>query len=396
MTISNHTMAHVAVARNDDHSRTSVRRAFRDLLDMMDPPLPTMIGTGDHVLVKPFLRYGGGNPESRMISHPEVIAMVIGAVRDCGAVVTLGDEASTRMRSENHWSGERWINGIAKSSGANLVSFAKAGARRVRSGVVYPRTYLISRAVLDVDKVVSCANFQPHGSLVMSGAVKNMFSSVVGNCQQHLHNLFPCSSDIARVIVDVCKTAKPTVSFLDLTTVRDPDDTTKYHPVGLLLAGTDPVALDAVAARSAGFETVIAPTIWLGQKMGLGIADTSRITVAGMDWQTMAAVQVNAKPSAGITNERFYFRTTRFINNVVLRPRPEINQKACSGCGDCRKICPVQAIHQRPDGRLRINPWKCESCHLCIRTCELNAVAQQFGGVTKAIRRLMNKSLTVA
>lgn len=396
MTIPKQTLAHVAVARNDDYSRVSVRRAFRDLLERMNPPLSTMIGTGDHVLVKPFLKYGGGNPESRMISHPEVIAMVIGAVRDCGAVVTLGDEASTRIRSENHWSDEQWINGIAKSSGANLVSFAKAGARRVRSGMVYPRTYLISRAVLDVDKVVSCANFQPHGRLVLSGAVKNMFSCIVGNCQQHMHNLFPHPSDIARVIVDVCTTVKPTVSFLDLTTVRDPADTTRHHAVSLLLAGTDPVALDAVAARAAGFEGADAPTILLGQKMGLGCADTSHITVAGMDWQTMQAVQVHATPSVSIATERFYGRTTRFINNVVLRPRPEINQEACSGCGDCRKICPVQAIHQGPDGMLRINPWKCAHCHLCIRVCESNAVAQRFGGVTKAIRRLMNKPLTVA
>ncbi|OOG52226.1 DUF362 domain-containing protein [Polaromonas sp. C04] len=390
------THAHIAVARNDDHTRTSVRGAFRDLLDRMDPPLPAMIRTGDHVLVKPFLRYGGGNPESRMISHPEVIAMAIEAVRDCGAMVTLGDEASTRMRSENHLSDERWIYGIAESSGANLVSFAKAGARRVRGGMVYPRTYLISRAVLDVDKVVNCANFQPHGPLVLSGAVKNMFSAVVGRCQQHLHNLFPRPEDIARVIVDVCTTVKPTVSFLDLTTVRDPTDTTTCHPVALLLAGTDPVALDAIAARAAGFEGADAPTIRLGQQMGLGCADTSQITVAGMDWQTMQAVQVKAMPSVGIATEGFYCRTTRFINNVALRPRPEINQKTCSGCGDCRKICPVEAIHLGPDGMLRISLWKCAHCHLCIRACESNAVSLQFGGVTKAIRRLMNKPLTVS
>lgn len=390
-----HAHAHIAAARNDAHTRESVRRAFRNILDRMDPPLSTLIRPGDRVLLKPFLRQGGGDPSSRMVSHPEVITSAVEAIRDCGAMVTIGDEASIRLGEENPRSQNQWIHDIAKSSGVSLISFARAGARPIRGGMLFPRTYLISRAVLDVDKVVNCANFQPHGSLVLSGAVKNMFNAVVGKCQQHLHDLFPHPDALARVIVDVYATIKPIVSFLDLTTVRDPYDAARYHPVGLLLASIDPVALDAVAARASGLGNADAPTIRWGGEMRLGCSDTNQIRVAGLDWQAMQAAQVSAAPYEKIETENLLKLTSRFINNKIFRPIPVITKNACSGCGDCLEICPVHAISKGKDEKLHINLRKCAHCNFCIDICESNAIEQQFGGVTKTIRRLINRPLTL-
>ncbi len=261
MTIENHQFATVAAATNDDYTRTSVRQAFRDLLDRMDPPLQALVGSGDRVLVKPFLRHGSAGPESRLISHPEMVRVVLEALKDCGAIITLGDAGLEKRRDDRYWPNGRVLQEIVKSLGANLVSFGETGARYVKSGVTYPRKYLISRAVLDVDCVIGCANFQPHGTLILSGAVKNMFNVLVGKCQGQLHTLFPHPDDIARVIVDVCAVAKPTLSFLDLTTVRDPAGSVSHIPIGLMLASADPVALDSVAAIAAGFGYEDAPTI---------------------------------------------------------------------------------------------------------------------------------------
>lgn len=395
MNISNRTPTHIAVAKNSAHTGVSVRRAFRDLLDRMDPPLSTLISSGDRVLLKPFLRQGGGDASTRMISHPEIITSAIAAIRDCGGVVTIGDEASKWRGDENHRANNQWLHDIAKSSGATLVSFSKAGATPIRSGLLFPRTYLISRALLDADKVVSCANFQPHGSLVLSGAVKNMFNAVVGKCQQHLHDLFPHPEALARIVVDVCATIKPTVSFLDLTTVRDSDETTKYHPVGLLLASTDPVALDAVAAQASGIGSAEAPTIRWGAQMGLGCSAANQMSVVGLDWPTMNKAQPNTTPYISVSPEGLFNRTSRFINTEVLRPGPVIVQDDCSGCGDCVTACPVEAISKGTDETFRINLRKCAHCHLCINACTSDAIEQQFGGMTKTIRRLLKKPLTL-
>ncbi len=309
----------VVAAKNHSYTRSSLQCAFQNLLDGMEPPLPTLIKTGDRVLVKPYLRHGNDNYQSRMVSHPSVVRMVIEAVVDCGAVVMLGDEGSKKLREENVRPDEQWIHDLAASSRASLVSFSKEGAKLVRGNLHFPRKYLISRAVLEADAVVSCANFQPHYILGFSGAVKNMFNSVVGNCQGHLHELFPYPEKLAKVIVDVCAIVKPTITFLDLTTMRDHNGI--LQPIGLLLAGRDPVALDTLAVHTIGHEKAVMPTINQGEKLGLGNADLQRINLTGLSWDKLPTVHVSQVITADARPEKLYNKSTRLINKTVLETK---------------------------------------------------------------------------
>lgn len=382
----------VAAVRNYSYDRTSVRHAFQNLLDKMEPSLPSVIKSGDRVLVKPFLHYGPhSNFSSRAVSHPEVVAAVIEALKDCGALVLLGDEGSKKLRNESVPLEKQWIHDLAKTSGATLVSFAKTGARHIRSGQHFPRHYLITRAVLDVDHVVSCANFQPHYILGMSGAVKNMFNAVVGTRQAHLHELFPNPKDLARIIVDVCAVTRPSISFLDLTSVRDPISKGSLQPVGLLLAGVDPVALDAVAVRAVGWEGNTIPTITLGEKHGLGCADLKRIKLSGLDWTELQTIRLAYVPTLVAQPDGLYDRITRIVNKTVMRPRPMITKESCTRCSDCQQICPVQAIYQTLDGAFSIKKLDCADCHVCINACEHDAIELQHVGIGKVVRRLMNR-----
>ncbi len=382
----------IAAARNYSYDRSSVRHAFQNLLDKMEPSLPSVIKSGDRVLVKPFLHYGPhSNFSSRAVSHPEVVAALIEALKDCGALVMLGDEGSKKLRNESVPLEKQWIHDLAKTSGATLVSFAKTGARHIRSSQHFPRHYLITSAVLDVDHVVSCANFQPHYVLGMSGAVKNMFNSVVGNRQNHLHELFPNPEDLARIIVDVCAVTKPSISFLDLTSVQDPISKGSLQSVGLILAGLDPVALDAVAVHAVGWEGSIIPTITLGEKYGLGCANLKRIKLSGLDWTELQTIRLDPVPTLVHQADSLYDRITRIINKTVMRPRPIITRGSCTGCGDCQQICPVQAIHQTLDGAFMINKLDCADCHICINCCEHDAIELQHLGIRKVVRRLVKR-----
>ena len=382
-------LVNVAVARSESYTPTSLRRAFRDVLDRMDPPLPKLIRTGDRVLVKPFLRYGPAMPESRMVSHPEVVRMAIEAATDCGAIALLGDAGMTKGGSRPH---EAWIHDVARQSGASLASFGESGARYVRSGVLFPRRYLISRAVLDVDKVIGCANLQPHPVLTLSGATKNMFNAVVGKCQQQLHDLFPNPDAIARVIVDVCSLVKPTVSFLDLTTVAGVGADSQVNKVGRILAGSDPIALDAVAARLVGYVPHDIPTIRMGSRAGLGTSDAARIVVNGLDWKESPVAPAPQRPVAHQARENLYDSATRFVNNVFLSRTPFVDPLSCTRCGACRRVCPVDAVVIGPDGLPRIDSRECANCHLCIEACDAHAIDLRFGRVSGAVRSVMKRS----
>ena len=384
----------VAAVHSPSHDALVLRAAFRELLDHLDLPLASLIKPGERVLLKPFLHYGRhSHPAGRLVSHPTLVACVLEALIDCGAHITLGDEGSKHLRNADLAPERQWLHALARRTGTQLVSFAKAGARRTRSGLHFPRSYLISRAVLDVDHVVNCANFQAHNVLGMSGAVKNMFNAVVGQCQQNLHELFTDPADLARVMVDVCGIVKPTISFLDLTSVPDRLNDGVLHPFGLLLAGHDPVALDAVAAHAVGWDSASLPTLAWGEKQGVGCADIEQIALSGLTWSTLPGMRLTPAATVGCAPERLYVKTTRLLNKTLLRPRPTIMAHACNGCGDCETICPVQAVKPTRGDTYTIALRTCADCRICIAACDSDAIRLEYVGLARGVRRALGRSL---
>lgn len=53
-----------------------------------------------------------------------------------------------------------------------------------------------------------------------------------------------------------------------------------------------------------------------------------------------------------------------------------IDQKKCSSCGVCKKLCRFDAINVI-DGKYSVNPVKCDSCTLCQIACPENAIEME-------------------
>jgi uncharacterized protein (DUF362 family) len=114
--------------------------------------------------------------------------------------------------------------------------------------------------VFDSDLVVNAANCRSLSTVVFSGAIKSMFGVMLGLRKLRIHQLFPDPSEFARVVVDVHRVARPTVSFLDLTSVIEGQGVADaVQPVGLILGSTDAVALDTLAAHAIGYDDL---TVW--------------------------------------------------------------------------------------------------------------------------------------
>ena len=384
----------VAVTHSPSHDLRTLRPAFHRLLAVMQPPMAKVIKRGDRVLLKPFLHHGRHSyPDSRLVSHPALIQVVIEALLDCGAQVMLGDEGSRSFASHTVPTSREWVHDLARRHDIALVSFAKTGARHVRSGLRFPRRYLLARAVLDVDHVVNCANFQPHYVLGMSGAVKNMFNAVVGAGQSRLQKIFPQPMDLAKVIVDVCNVVRPSLSFLDLTSVRSSREVDEAHAVGLLLAGTEPSALDAVAVRAMGWDATRIPTLCAAECRRPGSTNLSNFGVVGLIEQLPDQRCFDQVPVVNPVVEKFYHRASRLLNHTTFRPRPVINPITCTRCGDCARICPVNAIKSHGDSPPTIAHADCADCHLCLEACPTGAINTQFIGVSWALRWLTGRSL---
>ena len=380
----------VAAATNDSYSNSSVTKAVQHLLETLEPCLSAVVKRGDRVLVKVNMGCSGvRDPALRLTTHPAVAEAIITALQDCGAVVSFGDDVA---RSGKHCEGIYEVTGmlhVARRTGAKLVDFVSVGAREVRSGLLYPRKYLITNAYFDADVVINAASCRSGPVVVgMSGAIKNMFGCVVGVRKQLIHNLFDVyPRKFGRAIADIHRVIPADLSFLDLTSVAEAGGITlAVRPVGLVLASTDPVALDTVAAHSIGYEHLPIWPTYYGGKLGLGCNSMDRIDIRGLDWAAFPKPRLQYPFIRPLVKVSPYSKVSRAVNNTMLRPRPVIAAALCTGCGDCAQRCPVHCIEHGPNNVYKINLRSCVDCGCCIKVCDTAAAHIEFVGLAKVLR----------
>jgi heterodisulfide reductase subunit A len=69
-------------------------------------------------------------------------------------------------------------------------------------------------------------------------------------------------------------------------------------------------------------------------------------------------------------------RAALFLKSEYVTTSPEkafVITELCNGCGECVKICPVNAITMQ-DGKAKIDPFQCTGCGACIPTCPQEAI----------------------
>ena len=262
----------------------------------------------------------------------------------------------------------------------------------MRGFLRFPRTHLITNLVFESDVVVNAANCRSLSTVVLSGAIKNMFGVMLGLRKLRIHQLFPDPSEFARVVVDVHRAARPTISFLDLTSVIEGQGIADaIRPVGLILGSTDAVALDTLAAHAIGYEDLTVWTSVHGNAVGLGSNQIDRIIVRGLDWNTFPKRCLRHPELQLRHSESLVGRITRRMNNTIFRRRPVIAAQACTGCGTCANRCPVGAIHLSPQERFLIDLDTCADCGCCLRVCDVGAVGSEFVGVAKGLRLISGR-----
>ena len=382
----------VSTAQNDSHTREVIAAAVRSVVDHLEPPLTSLIRHGDRVLVKVNMGCTGFRiPEERFTSHPAYVEAIIECLLDCGAHVTFGDDVARSAQYERIWQ-KTGMSDVAKRTGASLVDFVEAGGREVRGFLRFPRTYLLTNLVFDADVIVNAANLRSLATTMLSGAIKNMFGTMLGTRKLRIHQLFSNPSDFARVIVDIHRVVRPAVSFVDATTVREGQGVAdSIRPVGLVLGSTDAVALDTIATHAIGYEGLPVWTSIHGNAVGLGSNEIDRISVRGLDWDSLPKKRLQYPELPLAEGESLSDRVTRRMNNTILRPRPVIAIQTCTGCGACANRCPVGAIHANPQGKLSINLGECADCGCCLRVCEIGAVQTEFVSFAKVLRRLSGR-----
>jgi uncharacterized protein (DUF362 family)/Pyruvate/2-oxoacid:ferredoxin oxidoreductase delta subunit len=369
----------VSIVKCADYDREWVMAAVRGSVDLLGG-MGAFVKSGERVLIKPNL-LKASPPEAAVVTHPEIVRAVIRLVREAGGTALVGDSPGFgELRSVCEKSG---LMDVIEEEGAVLADFTEAV--QVKNHGQFHR-FELSRAVRDADAVINLPKLKTHGMTTVTGAVKNLFGCIPGRRKVQWHFSTGVNHEaFARMLVELCALIKPRLTIMDAILGMEGNGPGSGDPraIGLVLAGRDPVSVDAVSSSIVGADPAHLPVLRAAVEAGIGEARLDAIAVLG---ERLSAVKVRGfrLPPREHLEWRLPEWARRFLKDA-LTTRPVIDHEACIRCGVCQGHCPQGAIHEA-GRRLEIRYRDCIRCFCCQEFCPKGAITVGRGWALKIVR----------
>jgi len=232
--------------------------------------IETFVSPGDRVLIKVNAAFASP-PSLSATSHPDLVAAAVRMCRKAGAAsVSVTDNPINDPASCFALTG---IEAAARSAGAEVIlprekSFA---AYTVPGATLIRRWPVLIEPLLAADKVIGLAPLKDHHRSGASMTLKNWYGLLGGR-----RNIF--HQDVHTVIKELAMMIRPTLVVLDATTAMVSNGPTggslsDLKRLDTLIAGTDPVAVDAYGAHLLERPIAELAFIALAEQAVLGTAD---------------------------------------------------------------------------------------------------------------------------
>ncbi|MFB3779026.1 MAG: DUF362 domain-containing protein [Bryobacteraceae bacterium] len=244
-----------------DNPRQALRRAVAELGGMS-----RFIARGDVVVIKPNVSWDR-TPEQAANTNPLVVAEMVRLCSEAGAKTVIVTDVSI---NEPHRCFQRsGIAEAARSEGARVVLPEPRLFRRVNIRGNLLGEWPVLEPFLNADKLINLPIAKSHSLTSVTLGLKNWYG-ILGGQRQRLHQR------IHESLADLGDFARPTLTVIDAYRVmlRGGPSGGSLEDVALkktLIAGTDPVALDAYAAKAYwNLEADDLLYLRLAEKRGLG------------------------------------------------------------------------------------------------------------------------------
>ena len=215
--------------------------------------------------------------------------------------------------------------------------------------------------ILNADTIIALPKIKTHSFMIMTLATKIMFGAVPGLTKAKYHAMHLKKSSFADMLLDVLSVATPDLIIMDGIIGMQGEGPGAGDPVklGVLLASTDPVAMDLAVCRMLRLEPIGIPTLKQAKLRHLWPKEIVYPLLSPDDVAYSGFVLPN---TAG------YLLTGK---NTPSR-RPVITHR-CTSCGQCHEICPKGAI-TNTGHKATIDYDKCIRCYACHEVCPEKAI----------------------
>lgn len=229
---------------------------------------------GETVAIKPNIGWDRA-PAQAANTNPEVVAALILMCREAGAKRVVVTDVSCNDARRSFTRSGIW-QATEEAGGVIMLPAEHRLRERNIGGQILGRMPVLTPA-LTADRLINVPVAKHHGLSRFTGAMKNLYG-LLGGRRNRLHQR------IDESIVDLTDFAKATLTVMDATRVlvrRGPqggslDDVAL---VGEVIAGVDPVAIDAYTCRHIGLSPSDLPYLWLASARELGQAELAKVRI---------------------------------------------------------------------------------------------------------------------
>ncbi|MEI6306637.1 MAG: DUF362 domain-containing protein [Deltaproteobacteria bacterium] len=368
---------HVSILRCDGYDYPKVLDSVVALLKPLGG-IEAFVGRGEQILLKPNM-LSVKHPDAAVTTHPALVRAVAELALAAGGDVMIGD--SPGLGGFNSVAERSGIKRAATESGARLVPFDDIIEVQ---GTGTFRRIAIARTYWEADRIINLPKLKTHEMMTMTCAVKNLFGAVVGTGKAAWHLKAGTSREMfARLLLEIFLLKKPALNIVDAIVAMEGNGPGSGDPlpVGALLAGVNPVAVDKVAARLAGIPVDLLPVELEAEKMKLPGTRWDDIEMIGDRLELFDHHPF--KLPAGLDAQ---FGLPRFLKQGLrnhLMPWPAAGEN-CVLCGICRDACPPKAISIK-ESALFVDNGRCIRCWCCRELCPHNAMEQRQGMLLKFV-----------
>jgi uncharacterized protein (DUF362 family)/NAD-dependent dihydropyrimidine dehydrogenase PreA subunit len=343
---------------------------------------------GDRVLLKP--NFIMARPaESAATTHPAIILALATLLKDLGCRVTVGD--SPGMGSAVGVVHKLGLTEDFQRLDIKVVELdALAPFNRQRSAVFERRfkNLQLAKQLGDFDRIINLPKLKSHGQMGLTLATKNFFGCVSGHNKAQWHfEVGKDTKEFARLLVEIALTVHADLHILDGIIGMDGNGPSHGKPrqLNVLLAGTNPLAVDRVVVEMIGKKPEQFPIFQAARTLELSGLDMGEIEVLGEKISSCRiddfAIPAFHSPTAMLGNQWLSDRVAKLLSQRLI-----LDSKICTQCRRCEAQCPAKAMDYQ--NRIIIDEKRCIRCCCCQEMCPVGALSVYTPLPAKILQKL--------
>lgn len=303
---------------SDATNREAVIKEVVEALQALQPA-SKMISPGSKVVIKPNLTGDTNLWREGIVTNPYVVEGIIRYAEQASPHEIVIAEATACGLDNKKAFRENGFEEVAERTGAAIVDLYDEEfiATPVKKGMV-TNEIKIAKRILEADVLINVPTMKTHVATGVSLCLKNMKGVLPENEKRRSHFL-----GVNKFVTDLNSIVGPQLCVIDATVAMEGDGPMQGTPVnlGVLLAGTDPVATDLIATRLMGFDPWKFKCFNFAREKEIGVWREEEITLTGTP---LDEVRRTFRPASGPFPD---------IAGITL-----VDGGACPGCLDGVRI----------------------------------------------------------